>query len=208
MKRILATQFPWCADWEDELRTLFTEYGKAKRRQNVLDYDDLLLYFAEMLNDRVLAEEIGGRFDHVLVDEYQDTNLLQAKILRKLKPDGRGLMVVGDDAQAIYSFRAATVRNILDFPHQFTPPAYAITLEQNYRSTQPILHACNLVIGFAKERFTKNLFSERRSQQKPYLTTVADEAAQASYVAQRILKAREAGVPLTGASRAVSQLEP
>jgi DNA helicase II / ATP-dependent DNA helicase PcrA len=77
LDRILATQFPWCADWEDELRTLFTEYGKAKRRQNVLDYDDLLLFFAEMLNDRVMAEEIGGRFDHVLVDEYQDTNLLQ-----------------------------------------------------------------------------------------------------------------------------------
>ena len=196
LNHILSTQFPWCADWEDELRTLFTEYGKAKQRQNVLDYDDLLLYFAEMLNDRGLAKEIGGRFDHVLVDEYQDTNRLQAKILRKLKPDGRGVMGVGDDAQSIYSFRAATVRNILDFPRQFKPPAHVITLEQNYRSTQPILHACNLVIGFAKERFTKNLFSERRSQQKPYLTTVTDEAAQASYVAQRILKAREAGVPL------------
>ena len=121
---------------------------------------------------------------------------LQAEILLRLKPDGRGVMVVGDDAQAIYSFRAATVRNILDFPDKFQPRARIVTLEQNYRSTQPILYACNLVIGFAKERFTKNLFSERRSQQKPYLTTVADEAAQARYVAQRILKAREAGVPL------------
>ena len=82
----------------------------------MLDYDDLLLYWAEMLKDKELAEEIGGRFDHVLVDEYQDTNRLQAKILLRLKPDGRGVMVVGDDAQSIYSFRAATVRNILDFP--------------------------------------------------------------------------------------------
>ena len=171
-------------------------YGKAKRQQNVLDYDDLLLYWAKMLNDKDLAAEIGGRFDHILVDEYQDTNRLQAEILLKLKPDGRGVMVVGDDAQAIYSFRAATVRNILDFPDKFKPRARVVTLEQNYRSTQPILYASNLVIGFAKERFTKNLFSERRSQQKPYLTTVADEAAQARYVAQRILKAREAGVPL------------
>ena len=193
---ILSTRFPWCAEWEDELRTLFAAYVKAKRQQNVLDFDDLLLYWAEMLNDEDLAAEIGGRFDHILVDEYQDTNRLQAEILLKLKPDGRGVMVVGDDAQAIYSFRAATVRNILDFPNKFTPRARVVTLEQNYRSTQPILYASNLVIGFAKERYTKNLFSERRSQQKPYLTTVADEAAQARYMARRILKAREAGVPL------------
>src|SRR4029453_15340834 len=98
-----------------------------------------------------------GRFDHVLVDEYQDTNRLQSKILGRVKPAGRGVTVVGDDAQSIYSFRAATVRNILDFPNQFEPPARIITLEQNYRSTQPILDACNSVIDFAKERFTKNL---------------------------------------------------
>jgi DNA helicase II / ATP-dependent DNA helicase PcrA len=196
VKQILSTQFPWCTEWGEELRNLFIAYSKAKRQQNVLDYDDLLLYWAKMLDDSDLAAEIGSRFDHILVDEYQDTNRLQAEILLKLKPDGRGVMVVGDDAQAIYSFRAATVRNILDFPNKFTPRARVATLEQNYRSTQPILYASNLVIGFAKERFTKNLFSERRSQQKPYLTTVADEAAQARYVARRILKAREAGVPL------------
>ena len=114
----------------------------------------------------------------------------------KLKPDGRGVTVVGDDAQSIYSFRAATVRNILDFPDQFEPRARVITLEQNYRSTQPILDACNSVIGFAKERFTKNLRSDRKSKQRPFLTTVADETAQARYVAQQILDAREAGVPL------------
>jgi DNA helicase-2/ATP-dependent DNA helicase PcrA len=196
LDRILSKQFSWCAEWEEVLRALFAAYVKAKRQQNVLDYDDLLLYWAKMLNDEDLAAEIGSRFDHILVDEYQDTNRLQAEILLKLKPDGHGVMVVGDDAQAIYSFRAATVRNILDFPNKFTPRARVVTLEQNYRSTQPILYASNLVIGFAKERFTKNLFSERRSQQKPCLTTVADEAAQARYVAQRILKAREAGVPL------------
>ena len=196
LKQILATRFPWCADWEDELRSLFAKYVKAKQRQNVLDYDDLLLYWAEMLKDKTLAQEIGGRFDHVLVDEYQDTNRLQAEILLRLKPDGRGVMVVGDDAQAIYSFRAATVRNILDFPDKFKPRARIITLEQNYRSTQPILEACNKVIGFAKERFTKNLRSDRRSQQKPYLTTVVDEAAQAGLWRNRFLKSREAGVPL------------
>ena len=146
-----------------------------------------------MMGNDDLAADMGGRFDHILVDEYQDTNRLQSKILTRLKPEGRGLMVVGDDAQSIYSFRAATVRNILDFPHQFRPAADIVTLEQNYRSTQPILDACNGVIRFAKERYTKNLRSDRRSTQKPFLTTVSDEASQARYVAQQILDSREAG---------------
>jgi DNA helicase II / ATP-dependent DNA helicase PcrA len=196
IKATLGDQFPWCLEWKKDLKKLFADYTAAKQRQNVLDYDDLLLAWSEMMNDGDLAAEVGDRFDHVLVDEYQDTNRLQANILLKLKPDGRGLTVVGDDAQSIYSFRAATVRNILDFPSQFEPSARIITLEQNYRSTQPILDACNSVIEFAAERFTKNLRSDRKSKQWPFLTTVADETAQARYVAQQILDAREAGVPL------------
>src|ERR1700730_13337988 len=196
IKATLRDQFPWCTEWKADLRKLFGEYAAAKQRQNVLDYDDLLLAWAEMMNDGDLAAEVGDRFDHVLVDEYQDTNRLQANILVKLKPDGHSVTVVGDDAQSIYSFRAATVRNILDFPDQFEPRARVITLEQNYRSTQPILDACNSVIEFAAERFTKNLRSDRRSKQRPFLTTVADETVQARYVAQQILDAREAGVPL------------
>jgi DNA helicase II / ATP-dependent DNA helicase PcrA len=196
LERVLAENFPWCAEWEKELRCLFQSYTGAKQRQNVLDYDDLLLCWAEMMGDDNLAAEIGGRFDHILVDEYQDTNRLQSKILLRLKPAGRGLMVVGDDAQSIYSFRAATVRNILDFPKQFQPAAHVETLEQNYRSTQTILDACNAVISFAKERYTKNLRSDRPSKQKPFLTTVADEAAQARFVAQQILGSREEGVAL------------
>jgi DNA helicase-2/ATP-dependent DNA helicase PcrA len=134
LEQVLAEKFPWCAEWDEDLRRLFQSYTAAKQRQNVLDYDDLLLYWAEMMADDNLAAEIGDRFDHILVDEYQDTNRLQSKILTRLKPEGRGLMVVGDDAQSIYSFRAATVRNILDFPHQFRPAADVVTLEQNYRS--------------------------------------------------------------------------
>jgi DNA helicase-2/ATP-dependent DNA helicase PcrA len=127
---VLRKQFPWCAEWADELRILFDAYVAAKQKQHVLDYDDLLLYWAELMKVPDLARDVGGLFDHVLVDEYQDTNALQAAILRGLKPDGAGLTVVGDDAQAIYGFRAATVRNILDFPKQFEPPAHLITLEQ------------------------------------------------------------------------------
>jgi DNA helicase-2/ATP-dependent DNA helicase PcrA len=142
---------------------LFAAYVEAKQKQNVLDYDDLLLYWAQTMSEPALADDIGGRFDHVLVDEYQDTNRLQSSILLALKPGGHGLTVVGDDAQSIYSFRAATVRNILDFPDQFSPPASIITLDRNYRSTQTILAAANGVIDLAKERFTKNLWTERAS---------------------------------------------
>ncbi|MET0708640.1 MAG: ATP-dependent helicase, partial [Tardiphaga sp.] len=160
---VLHTSFKWCAAWSKELKELFAAYVEAKQRQNVLDYDDLLLYWAQMVSDPGIAADIGGRFDHVLVDEYQDTNRLQSSILLALKPGGHGLTVVGDDAQSIYSFRAATVRNILDFPKQFSPPADIITLDRSYRSTQTILAAANGVIDLAKERFTKNLWTERTS---------------------------------------------
>jgi DNA helicase-2/ATP-dependent DNA helicase PcrA len=194
----IATLFPWCARWEAELARLFAAYVEAKQAQHVLDYDDLLLYWAQMVAEPSLAREVGGRFDHILVDEYQDTNRLQADILRALKPAGHGVTVVGDDAQAIYSFRAATVRNILDFPAQYAPPARVVTLERNYRSTQPILEASNAVIALAAERYPKRLASERASSLRPQLVSVRDEADQARSVAEQVLACREAGVALKG----------
>ncbi|MBA8821694.1 superfamily I DNA/RNA helicase [Ochrobactrum sp. P6BSIII] len=159
---VLKNAYPYVLGWEEQLKQLFATYVEAKQHQNVLDYDDLLLYWAQMMSDPELADEVGNRFDHILVDEYQDTNRLQASILMALKPSGRGLTVVGDDAQSIYSFRAATIRNILDFPQEFSPrPADIITLDRNYRSTQPILAAANGVIDLARERFTKNLWTDR-----------------------------------------------
>src|ERR1700687_1547435 len=196
IEEVLGTTFPWCSAWEAELKELFAAYVETKQRHNVLDYDDLLLYWAHTLSDPALADDIGGCFDHVLVDEYQDTNRLQSSILLALKPGGHGLTVVGDDAQSIYSFRAATVRNILDFPTQFSPPASIITLDRNYRSTQTILAAANGVIGLAKERFTKNLWTERTSGAKPQLVTVRDEADQARFIVERILENRESGTLL------------
>jgi DNA helicase-2/ATP-dependent DNA helicase PcrA len=196
LREALETTFPWCAIWADALRALFHAYVAAKQARNVLDYDDLLLYWQAMMADAGLAAAVRARVDHVLVDEYQDTNALQAAILLGLKPDGRGLTVVGDEAQSIYSFRAATIRNIIDFPAQFEPPATVITLEQNYRSTRPILTACNAVIGLAREGFAKSLFSSRRSQQRPTLVTAEDEAAQVDYVIERILEHREMGIDL------------
>jgi len=196
LELVLKTQFPRYAMWADALKSLFAGYVEAKQKQHVLDYDDLLLYWAQSLTEPALAQDMGARFDHVLVDEYQDTNALQASILLALKPDGRGLTVVGDDAQSIYAFRGATVRNILDFPQQFTPPAGMVTLSQNYRSTQPILQAANAVIGLAAERYTKDLWSERTSAEKPGIVVVNDEADQARFVVEQVLARRETGLSL------------
>ncbi len=192
----LQRHFPWCAEWTDALRRLFRAYVEAKQDRAVLDYDDLLLYWHHLMLEPELATEVAELFDHVLVDEYQDTNLVQARILLALRPAGRGVTVVGDDAQAIYGFRAATVRNILDFPRQFEPAAEVVTLEQNYRSTQPILAAANAVIAAAGERYTKELFSYKESEQKPRLVAVEGESEQALYVVECVLQGREAGVPL------------
>ena len=193
---LLLEHFPWCAEHGVDLRRLFAAYVAEKRRQVVLDFDDLLLYWAEMMGQPTLAHHVAARFDHVLVDEYQDTSKLQGVILLGLKPTGLGLTVVGDDAQSIYSFRAAEVQNILSFPKHFEPPARVVTLERNYRSTQPILDASNAVIALAPERFTKNLWTDKQSSERPQLVTVEDDSAQARWVADRVLEHREAGLKL------------
>ena len=196
LEETLADAYPWCDEWEAELKRLFAAYVAAKQHDNVLDYDDLLLYWREAAQIPAIAAQMRADFDHILVDEYQDTNRLQAAILMALSPDGTGLTVVGDDAQSIYGFRAATVRNILDFPGQFSPPAAVIALEQNYRSTQPILDAANAVIARATEGLAKTLTSSKPSAELPYLVSVEDETAQAVYVADQVLEQREAGIEL------------
>ncbi len=191
----LRVHFPWCASFPDQLKALFRAFVQRKQEQNILDYDDLLLYWYHLMQDEALAADVWRRFDAVLVDEYQDTNCLQASILQRLRPDGAGLTVVGDDAQSIYSFRAATVHNILDFPRTF-PSAEVLKLEQNYRSVQPILDATNAVIGLAAKRYQKELFSTRKSAQKPRLVSLLDEEQQCDYLIGRILEHHEAGIPL------------
>ena len=193
---VLQTTFPWCVDWTEELQRLFRGYVEAKQAQQVLDYDDLLLYWSQMTQEPTLVEELSHQFSHILVDEYQDTNRLQSSILLGMKPNGNGITVVGDDAQSIYAFRGATVRNILDFPGQFVPPASVITLEQNYRSTPTLLDAANAVIAQAKERYTKDLWSERPPSRKPSLVSVKDDTDQAQYVVEQVLARREAGIKL------------
>jgi DNA helicase-2/ATP-dependent DNA helicase PcrA len=194
LEATLREAFPWCAEWEAELKRLFATYVERKLANQALDYDDLLLYWHAMMEDASLAKEIGERFDHVLVDEYQDTNTLQAEILARLRPDGQGLTVVGDDAQAIYSFRAATVENILSFEKRFG--AQVVTLEENYRSSQAVLDAANALMREASRQYQKDLRSMKSEGPRPRYVTVADDAAQAQYVVTRVLEAREEGVDL------------
>lgn len=195
LDHVLETRFPWCKDAAEGLTRLFSAYVDRKEQAHVLDYDDLLLFWRGMLADEALGAVIRERFDAVLVDEYQDTNALQADIVELLRPDGRGLTVVGDDAQAIYGFRAATVRNILDLPER-VPGVRVCTLERNYRSTAPILAATNAIVAEAPERYDKALWTEREGGARPALVTCRDEAEQTAYLVERILGHREEGVDL------------
>lgn len=194
LTQVLEERFPWCCDHADGLKEIFRQYTARKRRHNVVDFDDLLLYWRALL-ESPSGDAIRGLFDHVLVDEYQDTNKIQADILRLLCGEAGNVTVVGDDAQAIYSFRAASVENMLEFPETFCDTTI-VRLEQNYRSTPQILSAANAVIAEAGDGFGKTLWSDRPDGAVPDLITCIDEAGQADYVCDRVLEMRELGIPL------------
>jgi ATP-dependent DNA helicase UvrD/PcrA len=177
------------------LRLLFKSYTEAKQERHVLDYDDLLLYWFHLLGDETLVALLNERFDHILVDEYQDTNRLQSSILHRMRSLNRNLIVVGDDAQSIYSFRAAEVRNILDFPTEF-PGATVVTLETNYRSTQPILDVTNRIIGLSPKRHAKELRSVKGNGLRPTLITCEREEDQTDFVVEKVLEHNESGLGL------------
>ena len=193
---LLELELPQYVDYSAEIIRVFAEYTSRKHERNLVDYDDLLLFWALMLEQsEPLANAIASLYDHVLVDEYQDTNVLQARILRGMCRTHRNITVVGDDAQSIYSFRGADIHNILDFPKLFQG-AKMVALEQNYRSTQPILDVTNTVISRAEERFTKNLWTRRAGGEPPWLVTARDEQQQTKFVVERILELHEEGTPL------------
>ena len=191
---VVARHFPWCSAELDDLKASFTAYTARKRAAQVLDFDDLLLCWQALFEAPVAGDHLRGRFDHVLVDEYQDTNVLQADILAELAEGGACITAVGDDAQSIYGFRAAEVRNILDFPTRFG--ADVVRLEQSQRSTAPLVAFTNAVIAEAPERHDKQLWSARPGSVRPAVVTCADEAAQSAAVCERLLDHLEAGTPL------------
>ena len=193
---IVRDSYPQFVDYLEDFGKIYADYTRRKTERNLVDYDDLLLFWALMLEaSPELGKKIAGLYDHVLVDEYQDTNVLQARILRGMCQTHSNITVVGDDAQSIYSFRGANFRNILDFPKQFTG-ATVVALEQNYRSTQPILNVTNTVISRAQERFTKNLWTNRTGGELPWLVAARDEQQQTQFVVDRILELHEEGTPL------------
>jgi DNA helicase-2/ATP-dependent DNA helicase PcrA len=197
---VLERHFPWCKEERDDLVATFAAYTARKRAAQILDYDDLLVYWSVLLADADVAAAVAARFDHVLVDEYQDTNTLQAEVLDALARAGAAhglrLTAVGDDAQAIYGFRAATVRNILEFPERFD--AGVVVLEDNHRSSPQILATANAVIAAMprEERHAKVLRSDRPAGPRPALVACADEAHQSAEVCARILERHERGIPL------------
>jgi DNA helicase II / ATP-dependent DNA helicase PcrA len=194
---VLRRHYPWCLDEAEGVRDIFRAYTERKRRQHVLDYDDLLLFWKALATSPATGQQLAAMFEHILVDEYQDTNALQADILEGMRPGGgpRNLTVVGDDAQAIYGFRAATVRNILEFPRRFVDAA-TVKLERNYRSTPPILAASNAVIALSPQRHEKTLRATRPGAARPVLRTCLDEAEQSDVVCRAVLEHREGGTPL------------
>ncbi|HEY1068068.1 MAG TPA: ATP-dependent helicase, partial [Pirellulales bacterium] len=193
LEDVIEAGYPTCEPFIPELKKLFLAYIDLKAQGAIVDYDDLLLFWLNLLEDEVAGDAVRRRFDCVLVDEYQDTNVLQSDVLKNLRPGGEGLTVVGDDAQSIYSFRAATIRNILDFPTDF-PGATVLPLEQNYRSTQPLLDATNAVIAQATERLEKKLWTTRTGGERPQLVSCGDEDDQADFIVRTILDQYEAGV--------------
>jgi DNA helicase II / ATP-dependent DNA helicase PcrA len=193
LKQTLDEQYPWCREWEADLTRLYREYIGRKQKNRVMDFDDLLLYWHVMMQNQVLAQSLSKNFDHVLVDEYQDTSTLQGEVVQALKPDGKGVTVVGDDAQAIYSFRAAAVENILGFADRFKPKGEIVVLAQNYRSTQQILDVANALMADGARQHRKTLLGTRQSQQKPLFVSMDDAQAQAEYITSKILATREVG---------------
>jgi DNA helicase-2/ATP-dependent DNA helicase PcrA len=195
LSQVVAELFPWCEDNVEEIGRLFRAYGERKQRLALLDYDDLLLYWHALARDPIVGTQLASLFDQILVDEYQDLNALQVEIVRELRREHRGVTVVGDDAQAIYGFRAASAEHILNFSEHF-PDATVITLERNYRSTQPILDLANVVAAGAVRAYPKRLHAIREGGALPRLIYCRDAQQEAIEVCARVLDQYEQGTPL------------
>lgn len=196
LDEVLLEEFSHFADHMDDLAKLQKAYQQAKRQKQLLDYDDLLVMLRQLLlTDEPVRTTISRQYRYILVDEYQDTNRLQAEVIRQLATTHNNVMIVGDDSQSIYAFRGATFRNIMEFPALF-PGATIYKLEENYRSTQPILDLANRIIEEAAEKYTKRLFTRKLDGPLPALVEASGENAQSRFIAQKILELREEGVPL------------
>ena len=196
IESIIYDEYPQFIEWSQEIEKIKNEFAGYKRAKSLMDYDDLLVFFKELLvkYDDVRVR-LGRKYKYIMVDEYQDTNKLQAFIVCLLASEHKNIMVVGDDSQSIYSFRGANFKNIIDFPKIFEGTKI-IKLEENYRSIQPILNLTNEIISHSKESFQKNLFTKKPGENLPVYMEVRDEHQQSEFVADKILELREEGVEL------------
>ncbi|MAT37986.1 MAG: ATP-dependent DNA helicase [Ectothiorhodospiraceae bacterium] len=196
LSQVIAADYPQFSEVEDAIHELVKGYIGYKRQNNAMDYDDLLVNLVSLLEKHEdIRRKLYSKYKYIMVDEYQDTNALQAKIVQLLGGEKGNVMVVGDDSQSIYAFRGANFRNIMDFPRQFAG-AKTITLEENYRSTQPILDLTNRIIESAIEKYSKTLFTTRGEGETPMLIATEDENTQSRYIVQQVLELREEGIPL------------
>ncbi|MGH7275048.1 MAG: ATP-dependent helicase, partial [Nitrospiria bacterium] len=196
LEEVVLQDFSHFADHLEDLHKLLVTYHQYKDQKALVDYDDLLVKLRDLLADhQAVSRQLSDTYRYIMVDEYQDTNKIQAEIVRLMAVSHNNVMVVGDDSQSIYSFRGAHFRNIMDFPQQFSG-ARIFTLEENYRSTQPILDLANAVISQAEEKYPKRLFTRKNQGSIPVLIQAEDERAQSRFVCQKVLELREEGVPL------------
>ncbi len=195
--QILGREYPQFSEFSEKIMRMFEVYRATKRRLHVLDYDDLLTELQRLLiTEEAVCLRLRQRFTYVMVDEYQDTNALQADIVERLVGPSGNLMVVGDDAQSIYAFRGADIRNMTGFQDRF-PEAVRITLAENYRSYQPILDLTNAVISRSRETIDKQLFTSRPGGNLPVFVEMSDIYVQSAFVVQRIQELHEDGIPLS-----------
>jgi DNA helicase-2/ATP-dependent DNA helicase PcrA len=196
VEELVHADYPHLLEYLEGILELGNAYRERKRETNFLDYDDLLLFLRRLLKENAdVRQRLSARYRHIMVDEYQDTNRIQSEILYLLAEVNRNLMVVGDDSQSIYAFRGADFRNIMDFP-QVYPEARIITLEENYRSVQPILNLTNEIIAQAAVKYSKRLFTRREGGQRPVLIASASENAQSRFITTKIDELNNQGLPL------------
>ncbi len=192
---VVEVAYPWCRNDLEGIRAVFGGYAQRKRARNVVDYDDLLLYWRALAASPSVGPVLRSGFDHILVDEFQDTNAVQADIVAAMAGPGVCVAAVGDDAQAIYGFRSGSARHMLEFPERF-PRSTVVTLDRNYRSTPSILASANAVMAEASGGYAKQLRSTRAAGERPVLATCVDELAQSTFVCESVLEQRERGVAL------------
>jgi DNA helicase-2/ATP-dependent DNA helicase PcrA len=196
LEQVLSREYGQFLQYQGELSKLWEQYTSYKRQHHMMDFDDLLVYLNQLLREhREVSLELSSQYNYVLVDEYQDTNLVQAEIVQALASSHQNVMVVGDDSQSIYSFRGAHFRNILDFPKLF-PESKVFKLEENYRSPQPILDLANGIIQLAREKYTKCLYTRKTEGPRPLLVRPADEGGQSEFICQKVKAMQLQGIPL------------